>query len=84
MSGAEADAALANAQAGTFLIRPSSQPQHLAVSYVDNGEVQKALISYNVQATKFWMAVDPDGASFDSLDKLVASLDQILRFPLTK
>lgn len=82
MSGPEADRILGGAQPGTFLIRPSSQPEHLAVSYVDGG-VQKALIAFDKAGKNYWMAENP-AVKYPSLDKLVASLNRSLMIPYTR
>jgi small GTP-binding protein len=84
MSSSEADTILSNSPPGTFLIRPSSQPEHLAVTYVgDNRQLNKALIAYDKEGKNFWMAAEENPLRYPTLGRLVESLGSILRIPYT-
>jgi len=84
MSGSEADSILSTSPPGTFLIRPSSQPGNLAVTYVgDNRNLNKALISYDKEGKNFWMSAEENPLKYPTLGRLVESLNSILRIPYT-
>lgn len=62
------------------MVRYSSMPGKLAVSYVDNNEVCKALIGYDTSG--FWMeegAANPQ--KYPTLEALAAGSSQILQIP---
>jgi GTPase KRas protein len=58
LTSTEADNILSNAKPGTFLVRFSSQPKHLAISFVSKDGVQKALVSFDERG--FWINQQPE------------------------
>eukprot|EP01119_Soliformovum_irregulare_P020935 TRINITY_DN6855_c0_g1_i2.p1 TRINITY_DN6855_c0_g1~~TRINITY_DN6855_c0_g1_i2.p1 ORF type:complete len:450 (+),score=152.56 TRINITY_DN6855_c0_g1_i2:274-1623(+) len=83
MNGGEASAILQGKAAGTFVIRYSSQPDHLAVSYVlDDLNIQNVLIGYD--GSGIWMVDAEIPRKYPSLEELVQDYNQALRNPLSK
>jgi len=83
MGGPEADNIMMQAKIGTFLVRKSSQPGFLAVTYVDaERKVQKALIT--IDKNGYCLTGDEEMGFHPSLDDLVKALDYILKFPYIK
>jgi len=78
MSGNEADQALIDQPVGTFVMRYSSQPGYLAVSYMAEDGVTRSLIGYD--HTGFWLDDEPE--KFPTLDALVDSINHVLKTPL--
>jgi hypothetical protein len=76
MTGSEADNALNAQPTGTFIIRFSSQPNHLAVSYVLNeqGAINRVLIGYDNDHV--WMADEPE--KYNTLGDLVQAYRNVL------
>jgi len=80
ISGSDVNTLLAGKPIGTFLARYSSQPSHLAVSYVldASGAIQSVLVGYD--SSGIWMADgDPELVKYPALLPLIKDYDNVLQ-----